>query len=127
MLDRLLTAARHRASGPSTREAAVSIALGRLTASELLRSPDAVLPKAQRRVRRLMGDPTVAKGSRRWIEEWGRLLDGPLEDIVAALIDPSDRGYELRQSTPFTGVISEEDRLIAVRRATRDHRASRSA
>lgn len=33
------------------------------------------------------------------------LLESPLEDVVAALIDPSERGYGLRQVTPFTGVI----------------------
>ena len=47
--------------------------------------------------------------------------------IVAALIDPWERGYELRQNTPFTGVLTNDERLAVVRRASKDWRAARSA
>ena len=59
--------------------------------------------------------------------EWQRILDGPLEGVVAALIDPGERGYELRQNTPFTGVLTDDERLAVVRRALKDWRAARSA
>ena len=41
---------------------------------------------------------------------------------MVALIDPGEHGYELRQNTPFTGVLPDEERLAAVRRASREHR-----
>lgn len=129
MLDRLL-----RAASPGdyrrlhmTREELVSLALGRLTAAALLRDPDRVLPAARKRVERSLAAKGLGSGARRWNLEWSRLLDGPLEGVVAALIDPNEQGYELRQNTPFTGLIPEAERLAAVRRASRTHRAARSA
>lgn len=116
-----------RSSVPTTREAAVSLALGRLTAAELLRNPEPVLVKARARVGRMLDERTLPHGTRRQLTEWSRILAGPLEDIVGALIDPSERGYELRQATPFTGLLSDEERLAAIRRATREHRATRAA
>ena len=115
------------ANGGLTREAAVSVALGRATAAELLRDPPRVLRGARRRVDRMLASPDLTRGARRGLIEWARLLDGPLEDVVAVLIDPSERGYELRQITPFTGVIDDDVRLRVVRQASREQRAARSA
>jgi len=113
--------------GEGTREAAVSLALGRLTAAQLLRDPPPVLERARRRAAKMLADSDLAVGSRRQLVEWEAILDGPLEGVVAALIDPGERGYELRQSTPFAGILSDQDRLDAVRQASRERRASRSA
>ena len=115
------------ANGGLTREAAVSVALGRATAAELLRDPPRVLRRARRRVDRMLASPDLTRSARRGLIEWARLLDGPLEDVVAVLIDPSERGYELRQITPFTGVIDDDVRLRVVRQASREQRAARSA
>jgi len=129
MLGRLLDAAAGSVATSSewTREAAVSLTLGRLTAAQLLRDPPPVLDRARRRVAKMLADPDLAEGSRRWMLLWAKILEGPLEDVVAVLIDPGERGYELRQNTPFAGILSDEDRLDAVRRASREHRATRSA
>ena len=127
MLERLRTAAGSSGAGPATREARVSLALGRLTAAALLRDPPPILQKARQRVRKQLDDRNLPRGSRRWLESWRSLLEGPLELVVAALIDPSERGYELRQHMPFTGVLSDEERRNAIRQATREHRATRSA
>jgi len=128
MLERLLEAsAAVRPVGHATREAAVSLALGRLVASAVLRNPAQHVERARSRVAAILEDQTGPQGQRLWATEWQRLLDGPLEGVVAALIDPSERGYELRQNIPFTGLLADEERLEAVRRASREHRAARSA
>jgi transcriptional regulator with XRE-family HTH domain len=129
MLDRLLEAATEEEGRhyEMTREEAVSLALGRLTAAWLLREPDQILAKARRRVADSLARGNLGSGGRKWSQEWYDLLGGPLQGVVAALIDPGERGYELRQSTPFTGVIPEDERLEAVRKASRAHRAARSA
>jgi transcriptional regulator with XRE-family HTH domain len=126
MLQRLVNATGDGAA-PATREAMVGLAIGRVTAAELLRQPDRILDRAKGRVDSLLGRSDLPRASRRWLEEWDRILAGPLEAVVAALLDPSQRGYELRQHTPFTGVLAEDDRLAAIREATRRHRAARSA
>ncbi len=128
MLRRLLEATQSGGpSSPVTREAAVSLALGRLTASAVLRDPDDLVARARARVAAVLAEERSGRGPRLWASEWQRVLDGPLEAVVAALIDPGERGYELRQNTPFTGVLADEERLVAVRRASQEHRATRSA
>lgn len=128
MLARLLEAsASTRPVGQSTREDAVSLALGRLTASAVLRDPTQHVGRARSRVAAIVEGQSSSRGQRLWATEWQGLLVGPLEGVVAALIDPSERGYELRQNTPFTGLLADEERLEAVRRASREHRAARSA
>jgi hypothetical protein len=45
-----------------------------------------------------------------WIKEWERLLDGPLSELLASLTSPSQRSRELRQNSPFAGLLTEESR-----------------
>ena len=103
-----------RGTDQVTREEAVSLALGRLAASELLRDPDRLLRRARRRIAAMRRRPELTRRGRQVLTEWDRLLEGPLEDVVVALIDPSPRGYELRAMTPFTGMIDDETRLFSI-------------
>jgi hypothetical protein len=75
----------------------------------------------------MLADPNLTEGSRRWMLLWENILGGPLLGVVAALIDPGERSYELRQNTPFVGLLSDEERLGAVRKASREQSATRSA
>ncbi len=47
---------------------------------------------------------------RRYAERWGRLLDRPLPEIRRALVDRSEEASDLRQNSPFAGVLSEPER-----------------
>ena len=40
----------------------------------------------------------------------GLLLDGPLEDVLAVLVEPGERGDRLRKASPFPGALTEEER-----------------
>ena len=44
------------------------------------------------------------------LESWERLLDGPWSEIRKVLLDPSERGIRLRQSNPFCGVLTPQER-----------------
>jgi hypothetical protein len=46
----------------------------------------------------------------RWFDESERLLDGPLLELLEALTSPSPLSRELRQHTPFAGVLSDDER-----------------
>jgi len=37
--------------------------------------------------------------------EWQAILELPVEDVVAVLLDPTDRGQRIRQNSPFAGVL----------------------
>ena len=46
----------------------------------------------------------------RYADEWERVLRQPVPEIRSAIIDESQRGDELRQSSPFAGMLSEPER-----------------
>src|SRR5512139_1873645 len=73
--------------------------------------------------RRIRGNPgllTIARDNlRRWMAqgsrhpywtEWQILLDGPLEDLLAFMVSPSEDARRLRQCSPFAGILSPRER-----------------
>ena len=55
-----------------------------------------------------------AKSAARRLAEWERLLAGPAEGVLEALTSRTPRARELRQNSPFAGVLSEEERHKAL-------------
>lgn len=49
-------------------------------------------------------------GSQPYWDEWRRLLDRPLDELLAAIEEDSPRMRELRQSSPFAGVLEPKER-----------------
>lgn len=49
--------------------------------------------------------------SKVYFDEWQRLLDGPLEDLVAVAVSTDQSSRDLRQCTPFAGVLSDDERM----------------
>jgi hypothetical protein len=45
-----------------------------------------------------------------WMKEWDEILRQPCANIQAILVDPSERGAALRQSSPFAGILSVQER-----------------
>jgi len=45
-----------------------------------------------------------------WLGQWEMLLDGPIEDLLRGLTDPSPHGRELRQNSPFAGLLTADER-----------------
>lgn len=45
-----------------------------------------------------------------WLDEWEKLLSDPTENLLTALTSRSPRGRDLRQNSPFAGVLSEDER-----------------
>lgn len=50
------------------------------------------------------------------LEEWSQLLSGDWADIRSKLLEESADGQRLRQSSPFTGVLSPSERWEILRR-----------
>lgn len=78
------------------------------TAGRIVANPDAARSVALREIDKM---DAVARGqARAWLDEWRRLLAGPLPLLLDALTDRSLRGRELRQNNPFTGLLSNDER-----------------
>jgi excisionase family DNA binding protein len=86
-----------------------SLLLGCAVAGRVALDPEGTLALARRNLDRAR--QTAPRGSAKvWLQEWARLLDGPLPDLLIALTSPSPRSRELRQNTPFAGVLTEVER-----------------
>ena len=83
-----------------------SIALHRLVAERL--DLDAVGSARKRVDGWLAADGPV---DHRWAAQWNDLLRLPLSELKARLVEDSESMRDLRQSTPFAGVVPEHERL----------------
>lgn len=104
-----------------TRDQLRSLWLGHQVAAKLVEDPERVLSIASENLER-MRTSSVRGSAREWLAQWQRLLAGPLEDILEALTSRSPLSRELRQNTPFAGVLSEEQRQRVLDAFSRAHR-----
>ncbi len=42
------------------------------------------------------------------------MLDGPVDALLATLTDPSLRGREMRQNSPFAGLLTDDERAAII-------------
>ena len=96
-----------------TRDQKRSLWLGHAIAGKFVLDPPGVLSKAQRNLAHLKRVHSGGASSR-WLAEWEKLLDGPVEGVLEALTSRTPRARELRQNSPFAGVLSEQERHRAL-------------
>jgi hypothetical protein len=90
-----------------TRDQLRSWLLGCVVAGRVVADPDGTRALAQANLARLhQAHPRAAV----WPDQWQRLLDGPLADLLTTLTSPSPAARDLRQNTPFAGVLTDEER-----------------
>jgi excisionase family DNA binding protein len=97
---------------PSTRqglrrEQLASLWLHHAVAGHLVRNPEAVLERAWRNLDRLSRRHPSA---RPWLDAWRRTLDNGPAATLQMLTSTSESAVELRQNSPFAGVLTEAER-----------------
>jgi hypothetical protein len=90
-----------------------SLALHREVARRLRDRPE-LLEVARSRVRAWREHVDIHP---RWIEVWSDILSRPLDEIIEAITDPGEHGAELRQASPFAGVLDPRTRWEILRSA----------
>jgi transcriptional regulator with XRE-family HTH domain len=95
-----------------TRDQRRSLALHVAIAAELAARPSEVLETARRNVTVMRA---VAPGAAHLLDEWGRILELPPRLVTSRMLDPSDHGRDLRQVTPFSGVLDARSRAAVYR------------
>lgn len=104
---------------PLTREDRRSLALHRAIAEQLIRSPETVLPLARKNLHRMRG---TSPGAEALLDEWERILDRSVEGIVEVMADPGAHARDLRQVTPFAGVLAAKQRAAVYERFAKDEK-----
>ncbi|WP_208026807.1 helix-turn-helix domain-containing protein [Rhabdothermincola sediminis] len=115
------------ASTPDTRQAARdrhearSIALHAAILDELRREPATVLRRARATLDHFRAAHPDGSVSRR-LDEWELIVGLPVEIIADVLVSPTPHARELRQTSPFAGVLPAKQRWDLYRRFRRDGR-----
>lgn len=95
-----------------TRDQHRSLWLAYAVAGRIVANPSLARNRARTNLDRMRA---ATRGqARRWLDEWERLLDGPVDRLVAGLVSPSPKGRELRQNSPFAGLLSEAERTAVL-------------
>lgn len=110
-VERIATAvglAAHSCVGPAmTRDQARSLALHRAIAVELRADRDAAFATALANIAKMRSTNPHAAAL---LDEWEQILYGTVDQVVARMIDPSEHGRDLRQVTPFAGILQPAQR-----------------
>ncbi len=73
--------------------------------------PEGIVAKARDNLKRWLSDYQVGSSDARCLEEWWELLETrTVPELIAIITEDSDEGQRLRSSTPFTGILSFEER-----------------
>ena len=89
-----------------------SLWLAYVVAGQIATEPERMIGDALRHLDKMR--PNARGQAKKWLDEWARLLNGPVDRILAALTDRSLRGRELRQNSPFAGALTAEQRRTAL-------------
>jgi transcriptional regulator with XRE-family HTH domain len=101
-------------AGTLTREERRSLALHRSIAARLAADPEGVLTRARKNLR-MMRRANDDGSAEPWFTEWERLLRGSISGVIEALVSRDERARDLRQVTPFAGVLTDAERRAAYR------------
>jgi excisionase family DNA binding protein len=86
-----------------------SLWLNTAVAGKLVADPDLLLSTARENLEVLRRTHPRGQAAR-WLEEWREALDGPTERILEILTSPTPWAREMRQNSPFSGVLDDEER-----------------
>ncbi|MFV2022212.1 helix-turn-helix domain-containing protein [Micromonospora sp. LOL_023] len=83
-------------------------------AGRLVADPDLVLQKAASNLERLRAIHPDGM-TRHWLDRWAEVLTGGTEVVLETLTSRSALADELRQNSPFAGVLTEAERQSVLR------------
>lgn len=96
-----------------TREERRSLAYHRALVARLEAEPDAVLARARAHLARLAELHPHCRGL---LQSWGEWLDRDLSALVELMLAEDQRACDLRQLSPFAGVLDARERAAVLRR-----------
>lgn len=103
-----------------TREQEKSLWLHRALLGPLMIDPNPVLELARQNIQAWLPRHRADGMAARYLEQWQDVLGGGVDDVVEVLTGTDEVSCELRQNSPFAGVLSDADRRQALR-SFREH------
>lgn len=87
-----------------------SLWLHRAIVGHLVKEPDRVVSIARANIERWRRERDLNDSLNHAYDEWSAILDAGVEAITRACLSEDEKSIDLRQSNPFPGVLSEEER-----------------
>lgn len=109
-----------------TYEQEQSLWLHRVVLGALALDPEEVLRTAKENVVRWKQVHRPDGMSVKYLDQWLKTIDAGIDPVIAMLSSVSEQAIELRQNSPFAGVVSDEQRQQALR-VFREHWAASHA
>lgn len=116
--------ARRGAPSEMTVDQVRSLWLHRAVAGRVATHPERALELARGNAKRSLSRGP-SSGSARWLRRWLRLIDRGPEPVMEVLTSTSGVARELRQNSPFAGLLSESERLAVLESFQRHSKALR--
>lgn len=104
---------------PLRREELRSLWLHRAVAGKVVQDPDRAIAVARRNVERFR---EIQPRAATWLDSWGRILDEGPDAVLEVLTSTSRRAVDLRQNTPFVGLLSDLEQRAVIDSFTATHR-----
>ncbi|MEV8506757.1 helix-turn-helix domain-containing protein [Actinoplanes sp. NPDC051475] len=83
--------------------------LHRAVAGKMVRDPRALMAAVQINLRRLRRMHPEGR-SWEWLDRWDAVLDEGVEAVLEALTSSAEYAIELRENSPFAGILAEDER-----------------
>lgn len=93
-----------------TREQEKSLWLHRALLGPLMIDPTGVIEQARENIQRWLPRHRCDGMAARYLAQWQEILDGGVDGVVSVLVGTDERSNELRQNSPFAGVLPDDDR-----------------
>jgi transcriptional regulator with XRE-family HTH domain len=103
---------------PLTREDRRSLAYHREIVKKLKSNPDKIISKAHKNLKTIEKHQPHAK---HLINSWRQWLDYPVQDLTSACLDPSLFARDMRQVTPFAGILSASERTQIIKKFRKEN------
>lgn len=89
-----------------------ALAYHRRVAEKLRFKPDETIETARRNLSRWRGSESFTFGESKSLRDWEEILSNCTTNrLIQILTDDSNEGRRLRQSSPFVGILSKDERL----------------
>ena len=93
-----------------------SLELNKLVAEKIRQQPE-LMDLVRNRLERTLSEARLSESSKDALREWQTILSThSLHEVLKILTEDSDEGQRLRQSSPFSGILSQRERLEVFRR-----------
>ncbi|HEX8110711.1 MAG TPA: helix-turn-helix domain-containing protein [Kofleriaceae bacterium] len=93
-----------------TRDQERSLWLHRAVLAQLMSRPTDVLDLARQNALRVLQQQHRVSMTSSWLEQWLRILDNGVDDVAETLTSRASLAVELRQNSPFAGVLPQDTR-----------------